>query len=91
MTNVTHQFQVQINHMTSKPYRAGKTKKNLQSLTGETGNRNVLVVEIDLSDLESIRRFVQHILKTETHLELLINNGGKHFHYLLHISFIATI
>ena len=36
-------------------------------------------MELDLSDLESIRRFAQQILKSETHLELLVNNGGKHF------------
>ena len=36
-------------------------------------------MELDLSDLESIRSFSQQILKTESHLELLVNNGGSYF------------
>ena len=47
------------------------------SLTGETGNRNILVMELDLSDLESIRSFARQILKTEANLEILVNNGGN--------------
>ena len=38
-------------------------------------------MELDLSDLESIRSFSQQILMAESHLELLVNNGGEYYYF----------
>ncbi|XP_066963656.1 retinol dehydrogenase 13-like isoform X1 [Macrobrachium rosenbergii] len=42
----------------------------------ESGNSDVVVREVDTSDLSSVRHFANEILKTETHLDILVNNAG---------------
>ena len=39
-------------------------------------NGNVIVKQLDLASLQSVRDFAQHIIKTEPELHILINNAG---------------
>uniref|UniRef100_A0A667FTN1 Retinol dehydrogenase 11 n=1 Tax=Lynx canadensis TaxID=61383 RepID=A0A667FTN1_LYNCA len=41
-----------------------------------TGNQQVLVRELDLADIKSIRAFAKDFLAEEKHLHILINNAG---------------
>ncbi|XP_055531684.1 retinol dehydrogenase 12-like [Wyeomyia smithii] len=45
-------------------------------LAAETGSSNVHVRELDLSSLESVRKFAAGFLAEETRLDILINNAG---------------
>lgn len=42
----------------------------------ESGNKNVVVRQLDLASLKSVRRFAADILKSELRLDVLINNAG---------------
>ena len=42
----------------------------------ESGNENVVVRELDLASLSSVRKFAAEILKSESRLDVLINNAG---------------
>ncbi|XP_028856230.1 dehydrogenase/reductase SDR family member 13b.1 [Denticeps clupeoides] len=42
----------------------------------ETGNNEVLFMQLDLASLKSVRAFAETFLKTEPRLDLLINNAG---------------
>lgn len=48
----------------------------------ETGSTDVLYMQLDLASLKSIRCFTETFLKSESRLDLLINNAGtrKHTH-----------
>nr|XP_053631917.1 retinol dehydrogenase 11-like isoform X1 [Cherax quadricarinatus] len=41
-----------------------------------TGNKDVVVRQVDTSDLTSVRKFAKDILNTETALHILVNNAG---------------
>jgi len=41
-----------------------------------TGNENIVVQELDLSQLKSVRQFASIILEQETRLDILVNNAG---------------
>jgi len=41
-----------------------------------SGNKNVVVRELDLASLSSVRKFASGILKHESRLDILINNAG---------------
>ena len=41
-----------------------------------SGNQNVILKELDLSSLQSVRQFASIILKEEKRLDILINNAG---------------
>ncbi|XP_071778251.1 dehydrogenase/reductase SDR family member 13-like [Centroberyx gerrardi] len=42
----------------------------------ESGNNEVVFMQLDLGSLKSVRRFAETFLKTEPRLDLLINNAG---------------
>lgn len=42
----------------------------------ESGNKNVIVRQLDLASLKSVRKFAADILKSENRLDILINNAG---------------
>ncbi|XP_010868456.1 dehydrogenase/reductase SDR family member 13 [Esox lucius] len=42
----------------------------------ESGNNEVLFMQLDLGSLKSVRSFAETLLKTEPRLDLLINNAG---------------
>lgn len=48
-----------------------------EEIIRETGNRNVILKKLDLSSFTSVREFAQDIEKTETRVNILINNAGE--------------
>ena len=42
----------------------------------QTGNENIVVRELDLSLLKSVRTFASVILEQESRLDILVNNAG---------------
>ncbi|CAH0714176.1 unnamed protein product, partial [Brenthis ino] len=53
-----------------------KGKHAQMSIIAATGNYNILVKQLDLSSLASIKRFVDDILIEDYHLDVLVNNAG---------------
>ena len=47
-----------------------------QEIIRETGNENVEIIGLELSDLSDVRRFVDEVKARFTHLDLLMNNAG---------------
>lgn len=52
---------------------ANKVKEELVS---KTKNKNIFVKELDLSSIDSIKKFSESFQKEETNLDVLINNAG---------------
>jgi len=57
--------------------------RNTQSATAAaaqmrkaTGNENIVVQELDLSRLQSVRQFASAVLDQESRLDILVNNAG---------------
>ncbi len=44
----------------------------------ETGNNQVIFMQLDLASLQSVRSFADNFLRSESRLDLLINNAGQH-------------
>ena len=42
-----------------------------------SGNPQVILKILDLASLESVRKFAQDVKKTESRIDILINNAGK--------------
>ncbi|KAJ4431236.1 hypothetical protein ANN_19833 [Periplaneta americana] len=53
-----------------------KGQKACEQIIASTGNPNVIVRHLDLSSLASVRKFANDIIKSESHLEILVNNAG---------------
>ncbi|XP_069676644.1 retinol dehydrogenase 11-like [Periplaneta americana] len=53
-----------------------KGQKACDQIIASTGNPNVIVRHLDLSSLASVRKFANDIIKSESHLEILVNNAG---------------
>ncbi|XP_070177460.1 retinol dehydrogenase 11-like isoform X2 [Littorina saxatilis] len=47
-----------------------------QDIVVATGNKNVVVRQLDLFDFESVRQFAEQILREEDRLDILINNAA---------------
>lgn len=43
----------------------------------ETGNNQVIFMQLDLASLKSVRSFAESFLQSESRLDLLINNAGE--------------
>ncbi|XP_078134457.1 dehydrogenase/reductase SDR family member 13-like [Sander vitreus] len=53
-----------------------KAEAAIADIKQETGSTDVLYMQLDLASLKSVRCFASTFLKTETRLDLLINNAG---------------
>lgn len=52
----------------------GKTAQ--EEIRSQSGNENVVLKNLDLSSLESVRKFAEEVRKEEEKIDLLINNAG---------------
>ncbi|XP_051801780.1 dehydrogenase/reductase SDR family member 13-like isoform X6 [Acanthochromis polyacanthus] len=48
----------------------------IQEIIEKTGNQQVIFMQLDLASLQSVRSFAENFLKSESRLDLLINNAG---------------
>ncbi|XP_051801773.1 dehydrogenase/reductase SDR family member 13-like isoform X4 [Acanthochromis polyacanthus] len=48
----------------------------IQEIIQKTGNQQVIFMQLDLASLQSVRSFASNFLKSESRLDLLINNAG---------------
>lgn len=48
----------------------------IDEIINETGNSNVVLMTLDLSSLDSVRKFAVNVNKQESRLDVLINNAG---------------
>ena len=53
-----------------------KGKEALKDIQERSGSKDVFLEKIDLASLDSVRKFADSILKSETRLDILINNAG---------------
>jgi len=53
-----------------------KGKIVCDEIIAHSNNRNVEVRYLDLTSLATVRKFAKDIIKTESHLEILVNNAG---------------
>ncbi|XP_062408993.1 dehydrogenase/reductase SDR family member 13a.3 [Sardina pilchardus] len=53
-----------------------KAEAAVYDIRRESGNSEVLYMQLDLASLKSVRSFAETFLKTEPRLDLLINNAG---------------
>ncbi|KAG7238093.1 hypothetical protein INR49_031447 [Caranx melampygus] len=54
----------------------GRAEAAIQEIVQETGNNQVIFMQLDLASLRSIRSFADDFLRAEPRLDLLINNAG---------------
>lgn len=53
-----------------------KAERVAADISKETGRKDVIVQQLDLASLESVRKFAERIQKSESRLDILINNAG---------------
>ncbi|XP_054710865.1 retinol dehydrogenase 13-like [Uloborus diversus] len=53
-----------------------RAQKAAEKIIKSSGNRNVIVQQLDLSSLKSVREFASRIVSSEQRLDVLINNAG---------------
>jgi NAD(P)-dependent dehydrogenase (short-subunit alcohol dehydrogenase family) len=51
-------------------------RRTIEELTGQTGNRNLTLLSLDLGDLDSVRHCAETFLNAGEPLHVLINNAG---------------
>ncbi|KAM6969280.1 retinol dehydrogenase 11-like [Tautogolabrus adspersus] len=54
----------------------GRAEAAIKDIIQETGNNQVVFMQLDLSSQKSVRSFVENFLRSESRLDLLINNAG---------------
>ncbi|XP_023255096.1 dehydrogenase/reductase SDR family member 13-like [Seriola lalandi dorsalis] len=52
----------------------GRAEAAIQEIVQETGNNQVIFMQLDLASLKSVRSFADNFLRSESRLDLLINN-----------------
>ncbi len=57
-----------------------KADQVAKEITAQTGNQNISLLDLDLSDLESVRRCAREFKASHESLDLLINNAGMMTH-----------
>ena len=61
-------------HLACRSQDAGR--RTIEEITAQTGNRELELLSLDLSDLDSVRRCADAFLSTGEPLHVLINNAG---------------
>ena len=61
-------------HLACRSQDAGR--RTIEEIAGQTGNRNLALLSLDLGDLDSVRRCAEAFLSTGEPLHVLINNAG---------------
>lgn len=51
-------------------------KQARQEVVDETGNQNIVVIELDISSVDSIRKFCEEVKQSEEKIDILIHNAG---------------
>lgn len=54
----------------------GRAEAAVQEIVQETGNNQVIFMQLDLASLQSVRAFADDFLRSEPRLDFLINNAG---------------
>ncbi|XP_041668822.1 dehydrogenase/reductase SDR family member 13-like [Cheilinus undulatus] len=54
----------------------GRAEAAIKDIIQETGNHQVIFMQLDLSSLQSVRSFAENFLQSESRLDILINNAG---------------
>lgn len=55
---------------------AEKANAAKEKIIAETGNKQIVFQQVNLSSLQSVRQFTERIINEESHLDILINNAG---------------
>ena len=63
-------------HTVMACYCPSKSEDRLQQMIAETGNSDVEIMGLDLSNLQSVRDFADQIKAKFDHIDLLMNNAG---------------
>jgi NAD(P)-dependent dehydrogenase (short-subunit alcohol dehydrogenase family) len=61
-------------HLACRSEAAGR--QTLEEIAAQTGNREIVLLSLDLGDLDSVRRCAEAFLRTGEPLNVLINNAG---------------
>lgn len=56
-----------------------RAHKAAEEVRKRSGNGNVIIKQLDLASLQSVRHLADDLLATEERLDILINNAGEHF------------